>query len=129
MNLPNPISEPRPRRRRLVAGFTLIELLVVVAIIGILSSLLLTSLGRAKSHAQGIFCQNNSRQLILACLMYCDDNAGFFPYNLAQAAVHTNINWASDVLDWDKTSDNTNLAQLTGAALGHYMARSATSYR
>lgn len=73
-------------------AFTLIELLVVVAIIGILSSLLLPALARTKSQAQGAFCQNNTRQLIMGCLMYCDDNSGYFPYNMGGDAVHTNIN-------------------------------------
>jgi prepilin-type processing-associated H-X9-DG protein len=60
--------------------------------------------------------------------MYCDDSSGFFPYNLAGAAVHTNINWASDLLDWETNSDNTNTALLTQAALGPYVAQSALIY-
>ena len=109
-------------------AFTLIELLVVVAVIGVLSSLLLPSLARTKSQAQGAFCQNNTRQLILGCLMYCDDSKGRFPYNMAGAAVHTNINWASDLLDWETNSDNTNTALLTGAALGPYEDQSFAIY-
>jgi prepilin-type processing-associated H-X9-DG protein len=60
--------------------------------------------------------------------MYCDDSMGYFPYNMAGAAVHTNINWAEDVLDWETDSDNTNTALLTGAALGPYLAQSSASY-
>lgn len=66
---------------------------------------------------------------MFACLMYCDDNRGFFPYNLAGTAVHTNINWASDLLDWEVDSDNTNAALLTEAALGSYTATTAPVYR
>ena len=110
-------------------AFTLVELLVVIAVIGILAGLLLPSLARTKSQAQGAFCQNNTRQLVLGCLMYCDDNTGCFPYNMGGQAVHTNINWAMDVLDWETSPDNTNTALLTGAALGPYVARSYAIYR
>jgi len=118
----------RPHFRQQNA-FTLIELLVVMAVSGILAALLLPALPRAKSQAQGTLCENNTRQLILGCLMYCDDNMGFFPYNMAGEAVHTNINWASDLLDWETNSDDTNTALLTtDAALGNYEAQSPAAF-
>jgi prepilin-type processing-associated H-X9-DG protein/prepilin-type N-terminal cleavage/methylation domain-containing protein len=124
MKPPNPVVKTQQPQ----SAFTLIELLVVVAMVGILSGLLLPSLARTKTQAQGTLCQNNTRQLILGCLMYCDDSMGYFPYNMGGAAVHTNINWAGDVLDWETNSDNTNTALLTGAALGSYMAQSSASF-
>lgn len=61
------------------AGFTLIELLVVIAIIGILASLLLPALGRAKERARRAACLSNMRQILVATHLYAGDNDGFLP--------------------------------------------------
>lgn len=54
--------------------FTLIELLVVISIIGILVSLLMPSLARAREKARIAVCLSNQKQLALAYTMYSDDN-------------------------------------------------------
>ncbi len=54
-------------------GFTLIELLVVIAIIGLLSSIVLVSLGPARKKARDARRQSDIRQISLAMDMCMDD--------------------------------------------------------
>jgi len=69
------------RATRLRSAFTLIEVLAVIAIVGLLASLLMPALARAKGTARGLQCLNNTRQITLAWLMYAGDYDGMLPKN------------------------------------------------
>ena len=54
-------------------GFTLIELLVVIAIIAILAAILFPVFAQAREKARQTSCLSNTKQLVLAHLMYAQD--------------------------------------------------------
>ena len=127
------------RRRAFCArGFTLIELLVVVAVIAILASILLPTLQRSKERAQGVFCVNNTKQLVAAWILYADDHNQRLAYNfglpsLGQArpadtstntgdSINWSANWVQGIMSWSAggSSDNTNTAELLTSGLGPY---------
>src|SRR6185503_16983623 len=83
------------------AAFTLIELLVVVAIIAILASLLFPAIARAKDKGKTTKCASNERQLILAVIMYEQDQR-YLPGRLAAAClVH-----AVSAVRWQKHDEH-----------------------
>lgn len=59
-------------------AFTLIELLVVVAIIALLIAILLPALTAARETSKIVVCQSNQRQLIMANIMYANEQKDWY---------------------------------------------------
>lgn len=60
-------------------GFTLIELLVVIAIIGVLSSIVIASLNKARDKNRYVKVLEDMRNMTRAAESYANDNGGSYP--------------------------------------------------
>lgn len=98
------------------SGFTLIELLVVMAIIGILSSVVLLSLNRARSSASFARAKLEFKSIATAIEFYTEDNDGVFPADVNRSlppGLETylsggnwpNAPWPNGVYDWENWTD------------------------
>jgi len=82
--------------------FTLIELLVVVAIIAILASILLPTLGQCRQIAYSIACIGNLRQFGIATSSYIGDNNDFLLARNWNACLNRYVNLNGDY-GWNST--------------------------
>ena len=69
------LMKTKPIRR----GFTVIEVLVVIVVIGILASILLPSLAKAKRRGIRVRSIGNQKQIGTAYRAYLDDNKWYYP--------------------------------------------------
>ena len=136
-SIPSCASVDSPQSGR---GFTLIELLVVIAIIAILAAMILPALAKAKEKAQGIYCMNNAKQLMVSWHMYLHDNNDRIVVSLhggqaqggAGATGKYGPGWVEGWLDWSTSRDNTNLDFLISdkyARLGSYIGRAKNIFK
>lgn len=70
-------------------GFTLVELLIVIAIIGVLASIVLVSMGSARAKARDAVRSSDLRQITSGMEMYYGDNNAY--PTLAGTALPTSI--------------------------------------
>ncbi len=92
------MRNPRPLR-----AFTLIEILVVIAIIALLISILLPSLGASRRQAKAVMCRTNLRSFSTAAYVYSTDY-GIYPPSLTSYSF-SGLDSGRGGLDWVGVGD------------------------
>ncbi len=88
------------------SGFTLVELLVVIAIIGVLVALLLPAVQAARESARRVQCQNNLKNIALACLNF-ESAKGELPPGSVNTSIQqgSGLGWPVHILPYVEESN------------------------
>ncbi len=117
------------------AAFTRLELLVVLATLFVLVVVSVGRLGRAGVGGQAMLCLENHRAMSEAWTRYANDNAGQLVNNLTIAGIQATVNaktyktWANNILDWTKSSMNTNLSLVAASQLSPYLSGNVNVFK
>ncbi len=90
-------------------GFTLIELLVVISIIGLLSSIVLTSVNSARAKARDARRKAEMAELVKALELYYDAYGKYPPFRPANSCAGYRADWATSICtdpNWLTTDNN-----------------------
>lgn len=90
--------------------FTLLELLIVIAVIGILTTLLLPAVQKARDLGKKISCANNMRSVSHDFCSYADDNGDMQLPTLAMKTAAAGIYWNIVLMNYGIPKYNTNYA-------------------
>ncbi|MEM9166796.1 MAG: prepilin-type N-terminal cleavage/methylation domain-containing protein [Planctomycetota bacterium] len=74
-------------------GFTVVELLVVIAVVGVLVSILVPVLGRAREGARLTLCLSNARQMATGIVAETTTNGGKLPENRTLVSDTSYVTW------------------------------------
>jgi len=105
-------------------GFTLIELLVVVAIIGILATIILSSLSSARESARDAKRLSDIKTIQTALEMYANDNNGRYPTTTWRGSHHSSWSNLETALETTLPVDPLNTSEsnsASAASQGNYV--------
>lgn len=87
-------------------AFTLVELLVVIGIIALLISILLPTLGKARTSAKSVMSLSNLRQVGIGLAQYRVENRGLYPVaSYASVAGRPRFRWADAIYSYMKSTE------------------------